>query len=113
MAILSTCDRSLKNGLSEAKGTLMLMLQVTSLALSKKMTDIHQTATTHIVEQRRLIHAFLELSKRTEVKDNLDQITFEWIPCAVSPQSQPLKCQRLVESQHYQCLRCQITLLLR
>ncbi|KAL8684370.1 MAG: hypothetical protein Q9224_006399 [Gallowayella concinna] len=31
---------TLKNDLREAKGTLMLMLQVTSLALSKKMADM-------------------------------------------------------------------------
>ena len=66
---LQPAIETLKNDLSEAKGTLMLMLQVTSLALSKKMAKINQTASTHVVEQRDLIHAILELSKSTDVKD--------------------------------------------
>ncbi|KAL8724853.1 MAG: hypothetical protein Q9181_006647, partial [Wetmoreana brouardii] len=52
---------TLRNELREAKGTLMLMLQVTSLALSKKMADSHQRASTKIVEQREIIGAILAL----------------------------------------------------
>ncbi|KAL8684340.1 MAG: hypothetical protein Q9224_006421, partial [Gallowayella concinna] len=56
----------LKNDLREAKGTLMLMLQVTSLAFSKKMADIHQTASTNIVEQREIINAILAIQKQQQ-----------------------------------------------
>lgn len=58
----------LRTDLREAKGTLMLMLQVTSLAFSKKMAAVHQTASTNIVEQRDVIHAILELSKQATIR---------------------------------------------
>ncbi|KAL9580862.1 MAG: hypothetical protein Q9203_006134 [Teloschistes exilis] len=54
----------LRTDLREAKGTLMLMLQVTSLAISMKMADIHQRASTNIVEQREIIGAILALQQR-------------------------------------------------
>ncbi|KAL8925107.1 MAG: hypothetical protein Q9172_002374 [Xanthocarpia lactea] len=58
---------SLRTDLENAKGTLMLMLQVTSLAFSKKMADMprsHQTASTNIVEQREIIDAILTIQKQ-------------------------------------------------
>ncbi|KAL8707370.1 MAG: hypothetical protein Q9220_007594 [cf. Caloplaca sp. 1 TL-2023] len=55
---------TLRIDLREAKGTLMLMLQVTSLAFSKKMADIHQTASTNIIEQREIIAAILAIQKQ-------------------------------------------------
>ncbi|KAL8721978.1 MAG: hypothetical protein Q9225_001453 [Loekoesia sp. 1 TL-2023] len=58
----------LRTDLREAKGTLMLMLQVTSLAFSKKIADLHQNASTHAVEQRDIIHAILELSKQARLE---------------------------------------------
>ncbi|KAL8899242.1 MAG: hypothetical protein Q9207_006295 [Kuettlingeria erythrocarpa] len=61
---------ALRNDLREAKGTLMLMLQLTTLAFSKKMADGHKAVSTHIVEQRDIIHAILELSKQAQVKEN-------------------------------------------
>ncbi|KAL8726704.1 MAG: hypothetical protein Q9166_006572 [cf. Caloplaca sp. 2 TL-2023] len=54
---------SLRIELREAKGTLMLMLQVTSLAFSKKMAEVHQRASTNIFEQREIINAILAIKK--------------------------------------------------
>ncbi|KAL9598069.1 MAG: hypothetical protein Q9179_004046 [Wetmoreana sp. 5 TL-2023] len=61
---------TLRNDLREAKGTLMLMLQVTSLGLSKKMADIHQTASARIVEQREIIGAILALQQQQQANPN-------------------------------------------
>ncbi|KAL8804874.1 MAG: hypothetical protein Q9200_005642, partial [Gallowayella weberi] len=57
---------TLKHDLREAKGTLMLMLQVTSLAFSKKMADIHQTTSANIVEQREIVDAILAIQKQQQ-----------------------------------------------
>ncbi|KAI4198234.1 MAG: hypothetical protein LQ350_005396 [Teloschistes chrysophthalmus] len=57
---------TLRTDLREAKGTLMLMLQVTSLAFSKKMADIHQTASTNIVEQREIFGAILAIQQQQQ-----------------------------------------------
>ncbi|KAL8655718.1 MAG: hypothetical protein Q9210_000699 [Variospora velana] len=74
---------ALKNDLREAKGTLMLMLQVTGLAFSKKMADDHQVSSNYIVEQRDNIHAILELSKQVNV------MTRSRVPVASSRDGSP------------------------
>ncbi|KAL8805794.1 MAG: hypothetical protein Q9182_001706 [Xanthomendoza sp. 2 TL-2023] len=58
---------TLKHDLREAKGTLMLMLHVTSLAFSKK---IHQTTWANIVEQREIINAILATQKQLQGNEN-------------------------------------------
>ncbi|KAL8647583.1 MAG: hypothetical protein Q9210_005475 [Variospora velana] len=59
---------SLRIDLREAKGTLMLMLQVMNLALSQKMAAVHETAPMGVVEQREIYRAILAIQK--EVQDN-------------------------------------------
>ena len=54
----------LRNDLREAKGTLMLMLQVTSLALSKRMAELNQSASTSMHEQKDLMRAILAFHQR-------------------------------------------------
>ncbi|KAI4272951.1 MAG: hypothetical protein L6R38_006464 [Xanthoria sp. 2 TBL-2021] len=57
---------SLRIDLREAKGTLMLMLQVMNLAVSQRMAAIHQTTTTSIVEQREIYRAILAIQKQSQ-----------------------------------------------
>ncbi|KAL2054277.1 hypothetical protein ABVK25_005418 [Lepraria finkii] len=53
----------LRADLREAKATLMLMLQVTSLALSKRMADFNKTASSNISEQRQFMRAIVALQR--------------------------------------------------
>ncbi|KAL8803979.1 MAG: hypothetical protein Q9182_002851 [Xanthomendoza sp. 2 TL-2023] len=67
---------SLRIDLREAKGTLMLMLQLMNLSISQRMATIdsvpnfsrssHQTTTTDIVEQREIYRTILTLQKQTQ-----------------------------------------------
>ncbi|KAL8854501.1 MAG: hypothetical protein Q9221_000772 [Calogaya cf. arnoldii] len=57
---------SLRIDLREAKGTLMLMLQVTNLALSQRMATIHETTTTSLMEQKEIYRAILALQKQSQ-----------------------------------------------
>ncbi|KAL8723796.1 MAG: hypothetical protein Q9181_007192, partial [Wetmoreana brouardii] len=57
---------NLRIDLREAKGTLMLMLQFMNLAVSQKMSAIHQTASTNIIEQREIYRAILAIHKQTQ-----------------------------------------------
>ncbi|KAL8809301.1 MAG: hypothetical protein Q9200_003535 [Gallowayella weberi] len=91
---------SLRIDLREAKGTLMLMLQVMNLAISQRMATIdmvpnssqssHQTTTTDIIEQREIYRAILTLQKQTQgnsssgKKDLVVDSTSDGTPRAVS-----------------------------
>lgn len=57
---------SLRVDLREAKGTLMLMLQVTSLALSKRMADLNQSASASVIEQRDFMRAIVALQQQRD-----------------------------------------------
>ncbi|KAL8732256.1 MAG: hypothetical protein Q9166_002828 [cf. Caloplaca sp. 2 TL-2023] len=57
---------SLRIDLREAKGTLMLMLQVMNLALSQRMATIHQTTSMNIIEQREIYRAILAIQKQAQ-----------------------------------------------
>ncbi|KAI4226790.1 MAG: hypothetical protein LQ349_006826 [Xanthoria aureola] len=57
---------SLRTDLREAKGTLMLMLQVTNLAVSQRMATIHQTTTTSTEEQREIYRVILAIQKQSQ-----------------------------------------------
>ena len=60
----------LRSDLREAKETLMLMLQVTTLAFSKKMADSHQeatsTASSTMNEQRDIVYAILAIQQQMQ-----------------------------------------------
>ncbi|CAO1596471.1 hypothetical protein XANCAGTX0491_000316 [Xanthoria calcicola] len=61
---------ALRDELRGARGTSMLVLQVTSFALSsKKMANGQQAAPTLMVEQRDIVRAILELSKQAHSSD--------------------------------------------
>ncbi len=57
---------SLRGDLREAKGTLMVMLQVATLALSKKMADFNASTTSNMIEQGDLIRAIISLHQSNE-----------------------------------------------
>ncbi|KAL9036914.1 MAG: hypothetical protein Q9180_004022 [Flavoplaca navasiana] len=57
---------SLRIDLREAKGTLILMLQVLNLAWSQKMAVMHQATSMSIVEQREIYRAILAIKKQTQ-----------------------------------------------
>ncbi|KAL8850343.1 MAG: hypothetical protein Q9221_004758 [Calogaya cf. arnoldii] len=70
---------TLRNDLKEAKGTLMLMLQVNLLAFIKKTAEIvadmamrrNQTTSTNIVEQREIINAILVIQQQQQGSQDL------------------------------------------
>ncbi|KAL9015826.1 MAG: hypothetical protein Q9185_006793 [Variospora sp. 1 TL-2023] len=62
---------SLRVDLREAKGTLTLMLQIMSLALSQKMAAIHETAPMGVVEQREIYRAILAIQKQVQNHDSI------------------------------------------
>ncbi|KAL8907492.1 MAG: hypothetical protein Q9171_005834 [Xanthocarpia ochracea] len=62
---------SLRIDLREAKGTLMLMLQVMNLALSRKMAAVHEAAPMAVVEQREIYRAILTIQKQVQDKDSI------------------------------------------
>ncbi|KAL8840483.1 MAG: hypothetical protein Q9176_003809 [Flavoplaca citrina] len=55
---------SLRIDLREAKGTLILMLQVMNLAVSQKMGIVHQTTSKSIIEQKEIYRAILAIQKQ-------------------------------------------------
>ncbi|KAL9026395.1 MAG: hypothetical protein Q9180_007492 [Flavoplaca navasiana] len=57
---------TLRKDLQEAKGTLMLMLQVTQLAFSRKTAEINQTVSTNVVAQQDIINAILAIQKQQQ-----------------------------------------------
>ncbi|KAL9044094.1 MAG: hypothetical protein Q9214_002744 [Letrouitia sp. 1 TL-2023] len=60
--------------LQNAKGTLMLMLQVASLFFSKKMAELHHSTSATLIEQRDIVHAILTLqtAQQRERDDRVD-----------------------------------------
>ncbi|KAL9610441.1 MAG: hypothetical protein Q9167_004866 [Letrouitia subvulpina] len=62
--------------LQDAKGTLMLMLQIASLFFSKKMAEIHQSTSATLIEQRDIVHAILTLQteQRMARDDSINRI---------------------------------------
>ncbi|KAL8917469.1 MAG: hypothetical protein Q9172_005836 [Xanthocarpia lactea] len=62
---------SLRIDLREAKGTLMLMLQVMNLALSRKTAAVHEAAPMGVVEQREIYRAILAIQKQVQDKDSI------------------------------------------
>ena len=54
----------LRADMREAKGTLMWMLHVTSLALSKRMADLNQSASTSVLEKRDVMRAIVALQQQ-------------------------------------------------
>ncbi|KAL8858977.1 MAG: hypothetical protein Q9178_004458 [Gyalolechia marmorata] len=62
---------SLRVDLREAKGTLMLMLQVMNLALSRKMAAVHEAAPMGVAEQREIYRAILAIQKQVQDKDSI------------------------------------------
>ncbi|KAI4257644.1 MAG: hypothetical protein L6R42_005525 [Xanthoria sp. 1 TBL-2021] len=57
---------SLRIDLREAKGTLMLMLQLMNLRASQRMAAIHHTTATSVVEQREIYRAILAIQKQLQ-----------------------------------------------
>ncbi|KAL8658242.1 MAG: hypothetical protein Q9226_001152 [Calogaya cf. arnoldii] len=62
---------TLRDDLREAKGTLMLMLQVNLLAFSKKTAEVNQTTSKNVVEQREIIDAILAIQQQQQRSQNL------------------------------------------
>ncbi len=65
----------LRADLRETKGTLMLMLQVTSLALSKRMADLNQSASSNMIEQRDFMRAIVALHQQQHTGEKKSAVT--------------------------------------
>ncbi|KAL8886496.1 MAG: hypothetical protein Q9215_005814 [Flavoplaca cf. flavocitrina] len=67
---------TLRKDLQEAKGTLMLMLQVTQLAFSRKTAEINQTVSTNVVAQQEIINAILAIQKQQRDSQVLEPLRY-------------------------------------
>lgn len=88
----------LRADLREAKGTLMLMLQVTSLALSKRMADLNHSATSDMIEQRDFMRAIVALHQQQHnADDKLIRTRSALWKASVSPDSSTRAANRSID----------------